>query len=63
MSGPIHVQIQSHFLIRRRRKNPKHYILGKVNNSCNNASSVTKLKIDLYDVQTISYTKFQVNTS
>ena len=37
--------------------------LAKGNNSRENWSSVTKLKLDLYYVMTNSYTKFQVNIS
>ena len=42
------------------KKNPENIILAKGNNSCKSRSNATKVKLDLYQEETNSYTKFQV---
>ena len=42
-------------------KNPENKILAKGNNSCKSRSKSTKVDLDLYNVKTNSYSKFQVN--
>ena len=44
-------------------KSLENEILAKANNSCKSRSTVTKVELDLYNVITNSYTKFQVNIS
>ena len=45
------------------KKIPENEILAKGNNSCKSRSNATKVDLDLYDVKTNSYMKFQLNMS
>ena len=63
MSIPIHIPYFRTISQKTAEKNPENLIFTKGNNSCKTRSSVTKLKVDLYYVNTNSYTKFQVNIS
>ena len=45
------------------KKSPENEILAKGNNSCKSRSNATKVKIDLYNVKTNAYMKFQLNIS
>ena len=54
--------MSSQYLKRLQRK-PGKLFFTKRNNSCKRRSSVTKLKLDLYYVNTYSYPVFTVNIS
>ena len=43
------------------KKSPENEILAKGSNSCKSRSNVTKVELDLYHVNTNSYSKFKVN--
>ena len=63
MSIPIHIPNFKSIFQNTAEKSMGNQILAKGNNYCKSRSSVTELKLDVYDVMTNSYTKFKVNIS
>ena len=63
MSRQIHIPNFKSISQKTVEKSLENYILAKGNNSYKSMSSVSKLELDLYCVNTNSYTKFQVNIS
>ena len=63
LSKPIHMPNFNLISQKTTEKSPENLILAKGNYSRKSRSSVTKFKLDLYNVMTKSVTKFQVNIS
>ena len=63
MSRQIHIWNFNSIYQKMTKKSPENEIFAKGNNSCKTMSSTTKVKLDLYNIKTNPYTKFQVNIS
>ena len=63
MSIPIDISNFNSISQKTVEKSLENYFFKKGNNSCKSRSSVTKLKLDLYYVNTNLYPIFQVNIS